>query len=136
MAVADSGLNLEDFGYISTRDLHAYNDFVEVLAVELLFERPRAGRRYRARSLDGHLWSGSAVETIFTALALYHGILPATLNFGRADDPDNPNARYCCDPSMDYVPNEARARTVRAALCNAFGFGGANACVALARWDG
>jgi 3-oxoacyl-[acyl-carrier-protein] synthase II len=82
------------------------------------------------------LGAAGAVETIFTALALYHGILPATLNFERTDDPHNPNARCACDPSMDYVPNEARARTVRAALCNAFGFGGANACLAMARWNG
>ncbi len=139
MAVADSGLNLEDFGYINAHGTATlYNDFVEVLAVKRLFgEAARRTPISSTKSSTGHLLGAAgAVETIFTALALYHGILPATLNFERADDPDHPSARYGCDPSMDYVPNEARARTVRAALCNAFGFGGANASLAIARWDG
>jgi 3-oxoacyl-(acyl-carrier-protein) synthase len=51
---------------------------------------------------------------------LYHGILPPTANFNERD-PE-------CD--LDYIPNQARALRVEAALSNSFAFGGLNAVVA------
>ena len=62
-------------------------------------------------------------------------VLPPTINFNRTDDPDDPDKPLSCDPDMDYVPNKPRQQPIEAALCNAFGFGGTNGCVALARWD-
>jgi len=66
------------------------------------------------------------VEAIATTLALYHGLLPPTINYD-TPDPD-------CD--LDYVPNQARKVDVEYALSNAFGFGGTNATLAFRRYRG
>jgi 3-oxoacyl-(acyl-carrier-protein) synthase len=58
---------------------------------------------------------------VATVLALSRGIIPPTMNFG-TPDPD-------CD--LDYVPNQARQGSLRAALSNSFAFGGLNAVLVL-----
>ena len=52
------------------------------------------------KSAHGHaLGAAGAIEAAATALALRHGVLPATLNFTSPGDG--------CD--LDYIPNEVRA---------------------------
>ena len=74
------------------------------------------------KGATGHLLGAAgAVEAAFTVLTLARGVPPPTLNL---DQPE-PN-------SMGYehvVLGRARGegRPLRAALCNAFGFGGMNA---------
>ena len=67
--------------------------------------------------------AGGVTETIACVKAVEEDILPPTLN-QIEKDPE-------CD--LDFVPNESRKSTVNVAMCNAFGFGGQNACVALRR---
>jgi 3-oxoacyl-[acyl-carrier-protein] synthase II len=77
------------------------------------------------KGATGHtLGAAGAVETIFTVLALHHGLLPPTIN-QIVPDPD-------CD--LDYIPNAARVEQVDVALSNSFGFGGHNSVVAFRRW--
>jgi nodulation protein E len=57
---------------------------------------------------------------IACVMAIREGIIPPTANY-REPDPD-------CD--LDVTPNVARERPVRAALSNAFAFGGTNAVLA------
>jgi 3-oxoacyl-[acyl-carrier-protein] synthase II len=76
--------------------------------------------------MTGHLLGGAgAVETIYTVLAIKHGMLPPTINY-ETPDPE-------CD--LDYVPNFARKANVKAAMCNSFGFGGTNACLLLKAYE-
>ena len=67
----------------------------------------------------GSIGAAGAVESIFTLLALCHGVLPPTINY-QHPDPE-------CD--LDYVPNKARRWTPSAAMSNSFGLGGHNATV-------
>ena len=76
------------------------------------------------KSTMGHLLGAAgAVEAIMSALAIHHQLLPPTINY-REPDPT-------CD--LDYVPNEARERTIDVALSNAMGIGGHNGCVLFGR---
>ena len=94
------------------------NDKVETLAIKRLFgERAHTIPVSSTKSALGHcLGAAGGVEAIATILALYHGLLPPTLNYQEAD-PD-------CD--LDYVPNEARVADIQVALSNSFAFGGNN----------
>jgi 3-oxoacyl-[acyl-carrier-protein] synthase II len=65
----------------------------------------------------GHLVGGAgAVEGIATILAMYHGLIPATLNLDNLD----PKVQ------LDVVSGEPRKVEITAALSNSFGFGGHN----------
>lgn len=72
----------------------------------------------------GHTLAAAGVcNVIVAALAVARGEVPPTANY-RTPDP-------ACD--LDYVPNVGRRRPVRAALANAFAFGGHNVSIALTR---
>lgn len=78
------------------------------------------------KAMHGHaLGASSALEIVATAQAIFHGIIPPTVNFTVADE--------TCD--LDYVPNVARERDIRAALSNSFAFGGLNAVTVLKKYD-
>ncbi len=79
------------------------------------------------KSMTGHLLGGAGgVEGGITALAIYHQIIPPTINY-ETPDPD-------CD--LDCVPNVARPAKLTYALSNSFGFGGTNAALLLKRYEG
>ena len=103
------------------------NDVVETRAIHTLFGN--LARRIGVSStkpVTGHLMAAAgAVETIVTALSVYHQIIPPTANL-RVPDPE-------CD--LDYVPRMARPYPIRVALNISSGFGGKNACLALRRWN-
>jgi 3-oxoacyl-[acyl-carrier-protein] synthase II len=68
----------------------------------------------------GHLVGGAgAVESIATILALYHGVVPATLNLEHLDP----------KVELDVVAGEPRKVELNAAISNSFGFGGHNAAL-------
>jgi 3-oxoacyl-[acyl-carrier-protein] synthase II len=76
------------------------------------------------KSMTGHLLGAAgAVESIATILAIYHGIVPPTINL---DDPDE-------KVDLDVVAHKARHLEIPAALNNSFGFGGHNAALVFAR---
>ena len=74
------------------------------------------------KSMIGHtMGAASALETIACCLAIERGWIPPTIHHENAD-PE-------CD--LDVVPNHAREHTVKAAMNNAFAFGGNNSCLVL-----
>lgn len=69
------------------------------------------------KSMTGHmLGAAGAAESIATVLAIYHGLIPPTINYEHPD-PE-------CD--LNYTANEAVARDITYGMNNAFGFGGHN----------
>ena len=70
------------------------------------------------------LGAAGGIECIATALAVKNDIMPATINYETPDE----------ELDLDYVPNKAKAKTVRAAISNNFGFGGHNACLVLKKY--
>lgn len=120
-ALADAGKNPEDIDYINAHGTSTpLNDKAETLAVKRAFGDDVARRLMigSTKSMTGHLLGAAGgVESAVCALALCHGIVPPTINY-ETPDPD-------CD--LDYVPNTAREKPIRACLNNSLGFGGHNA---------
>jgi 3-oxoacyl-[acyl-carrier-protein] synthase II len=74
----------------------------------------------------GHtMGAASAIEAAVCALAIRHDCIPPTMHL---EEPDP-----ACD--LDYVPNAARAHTVRVAMNNAYAFGGNNSSLILKKCE-
>src|SRR6267378_5440791 len=126
-ALNDARLSPSDIGYINAHGTSTpYNDKFETIAIKRVFgDHARKLAVSSTKSMTGHLLGAAGgIEAIATLLALYHGVLPPTINYETLD-PD-------CD--LDYVPNQARKQDVETALSNAFGFGGTNATLAFRKY--
>lgn len=78
------------------------------------------------KSQLGHLLGASGgVELVLTALALYHGVLPPTINL------ENPDPEL----DLDFIPEGAREEPIIYAMSNSFGFGGHNASLVIGALD-
>jgi 3-oxoacyl-[acyl-carrier-protein] synthase II len=102
-------------------------DKVETLAIKRCFgEHAKRLAVSSTKSMTGHLLGAAGgLEAGITVLAVYHQIVPPTVNL---DDPDP-----ACD--LDYVPHAMRAMKIGYALSNSFGFGGTNAALLFKRYD-
>ena len=123
------GLTPGDVDYIAAHGTGTpLNDVTESLAIRNAF----GADAYRLaisspKSMIGHLLGAAgAIGAMVAALAVYHDIVPPTINL------ENPGEG--CD--LDYVPGKARKMTVRAATANGFGFGGQNGCVVFRKYEG
>jgi 3-oxoacyl-[acyl-carrier-protein] synthase II len=126
LALKDAGLAPPDVDYINAHGTSTeYNDANETMAIKRVFGEQAAKLAVSStKSMTGHLLGAAgAVEGVFSALTLHHGLIPPTINY------DNPDPQ--CD--LDYVPNEARKADLKVVLSNSFGFGGTNACVIMRR---
>ena len=122
-AMAEARIDPSVVDYVNAHGTSTpYNDRVETIAIKAAMgnEAKRVAIS-STKSQTGHLLGAAgAVEAAVCALAIHHGVIPATINL-TTPDPD-------CD--LDYVPLEPREEKVRVALSNSFGFGGQNACLA------
>lgn len=127
LAIKDAGINRDQIGYINAHGTSTMADAIETRAIKRVF----GDQAFRipvssTKSMTGHLLGAAGgIEAVFSVLALFHGILPPTINLDRADP--------ACD--LDYVPNKARPAAIHTALSNSFGFGGVNACLIFTRLD-
>jgi 3-oxoacyl-[acyl-carrier-protein] synthase II len=122
-ALADADAAKGDVGYINCHGTGTpHNDRVETAAIHGLWngDAPPASS---TKSAIGHLLGAAgAVEALVCLEAVRRGLLPPTINYEQVD-PE-------CD--LDCIPREARAASPALALNNSMGFGGQNACLAVA----
>ena len=127
-ALRDAGIAAESVDYINAHATSTLaGDVAETMAIKTVFKARAATVPVSStKSMTGHtLGASGAIESIFTLLALYHGVIPPTINY-QHPDPE-------CD--LDYVPNTARQVRIRTAMCNSFGFGGTNAALLFRTFD-
>jgi 3-oxoacyl-[acyl-carrier-protein] synthase II len=128
-AIADAGLDYNKIDYINAHGTSTeLNDLYETRAIKTVFkEHAHRLAVSSTKSMTGHLLGGAGgIETVFTALTLYEGVIPPTINYENRDEE--------CD--LDYVPNAARKANVENAMTNSFGFGGTNATLVLTKYNG
>ncbi len=120
-AIRDAGIPKATIGYVNAHATSTFADKVETQAIKTVFGEHAAHLPVSStKSMIGHLLGAAGgVEAVLITLALHHGVLPPTINL------ENPDPE--CD--LDYIPGGARQVPIEAALSNAFGFGGVNACL-------
>jgi len=128
-ALARAGLTPGDIDYVSA---HATStpggDGEEATAIATVFAENKARLHVSGvKSMTGHLLGGAGAMGAFTAvLAIRDGVIPPTINLENIDP-------VCASLGLNFTPNEAVRKPVRAALANSFGFGGTNASLVVAQ---
>lgn len=122
LALADAGRAPEEIDYVNLHGTSTVmNDRIETQALKrALGDSARRIPMSSTKSQIGHPQGASGAAGLAAALcAMRTSIIPPTINL---DEPDPE-----CD--LDYVPNEAREKRVRVALCNCIGFGSKNSAL-------
>jgi len=124
----DAGIDADRIDYVNAHGTSTpLGDKAETLAIKAVFgAQARKMAVSSTKSMTGHLLGAAGgLETAICALAVYHGVIPPTINY-QTPDPE-------CD--LDYVPNTAREAKLDYVLSNSFGFGGTNGCLILKRME-
>jgi 3-oxoacyl-[acyl-carrier-protein] synthase II len=127
-AMQDARLLPADIDYINAHGTSTpANDLNETKAIKAVFgELATTVHVSSTKSMTGHmLGAAGAVEFIIGALAVRDCVVPPTINY------------HTPDPELDlnYTPNVAVNRPVRAVLSNSFGFGGHNVTLAIRQFQ-
>ncbi len=118
-ALESSGIEPEDVDHINMHGTSTpLGDEAETNSIKKVFKDYSYEINFNStKSMTGHmLGAAGAAESVATLLAIYHGMIPPTINIEN-QDPE-------CD--LDYTANESVARDIEYAMNNAFGFGGHN----------
>jgi 3-oxoacyl-[acyl-carrier-protein] synthase II len=105
-------------------------DGEEAAAIATVFAENKAGLHVTAvKSMTGHLLGGAGGMGVFAAvLAIRDGVIPPTINLDNIDP-------ACAELGLNFTPNTAVRKPVRAALANSFGFGGTNASIVVSKLE-
>ena len=131
-ALEDAGMKPEDIDYINVHGTSTpVGDVSEVKAIVDLFGDAAYKLNISStKSMTGHLLGATgALEALFSIKAVEEDIVPPTINHEEGDDDEN------IDYNLNFTFNKAQKREVRAALSNAFGFGGHNATVIVKKFQ-
>ena len=120
-ALERSGLKASDIGYINAHGTSTpVGDSIEIAAIKEVFEGCRTAVS-STKAATGHMMgAGGITEVITCLLACREGVLPATMNTSELD--------LAC-AGVDIITGSARRSGIRAAMSNAFGFGGQNSSI-------
>jgi len=128
-ALKRSGLAATDIDYVSA---HATStpggDGEEAAAIATVFAENKANLHVSGvKSMTGHLLGGAGAMGLFAGvMAIRDGVVPPTINLANLDP-------VCAATGLNFTPNTAVRKPVRAALANSFGFGGTNASLVVSR---
>ncbi len=128
MALDEAAVNPKDIDYINAHGTGTrLNDSTETQVIKQVFgEHARRLAISSTKAMHGHAMGATgAIELVATLIAMDRGVIPPTANF-TTPDPE-------CD--LDYVPNQAREKPIRAAMSNSFAFGGLNAVLLVRRFE-
>ena len=128
LALKQAGLGPKDVDYLNAHGTSTpLNDKSETAAVKTVFGEAAYDLAISStKSMTGHLLGAAGgLEAMFAVKALCESVMPPTINY-ETPDPE-------CD--LDYVPNQARRKTLRRVMSNSFGFGGHNACLIFSRYE-
>ena len=129
--LADAYMNPEDVDYINVHGTSTpLGDIAETKAIQGVFKDHAYKLNISStKSMTGHLLGAAgAIETSASIFAVYHDVVPPTINHF-TDDPE-------LDSKLNFTFNEAQERVVNTALSNTFGFGGHNASVLVKKFKG
>jgi 3-oxoacyl-[acyl-carrier-protein] synthase II len=122
-ALRDAGAATGDVDYINCHGTSTpYNDRIETTAIHGVWDGTAPPASSTKSALGHLLGAAGALEALVCLEAVRRGVLPPTINYEEAD-PD-------CD--LDCIPGRAREAHAELALNNSMGFGGQNACLAVA----
>jgi 3-oxoacyl-[acyl-carrier-protein] synthase II len=127
-AMRDAQLEPADIDYINAHGTSTpANDLNETKAIKAVFgEHATQVNVSSTKSMTGHmLGAAGAVEFIIGALSVRDCVIPPTINYVTPDP----------ELDLDFTPNKAIRRPVRAVLSNSFGFGGHNVTLAIKRFQ-
>ena len=123
-ALRDAAAAPMDIDYVVAHGTGTHgNDLSETAALKRVFgdHAPRLAIS-SPKSMTGHLTAAAGALNLFAAVcAIRDGVVSPTTNLDRPDP----------KLDLDYVPRVARRMHVRAAMVNAFAFGGTNASLVL-----
>src|SRR5690349_388384 len=129
-AIQDAGLTPADIDYVNAHGTSTpLNDSNEAKAIAaVLGDAAERVSVSSTKSMTGHmLGAAGSVEFIACTLAIRDQVSPPTINYC-TPDPE-------CG-SLDFTPNQAREREIRAALSNSAGFGGHNVSLVVRKFEG
>jgi 3-oxoacyl-[acyl-carrier-protein] synthase II len=131
MAMSDGGIAPEQVDYINVHGTSTpVGDPSEIRVIQMaLGKAVAAGVKVSStKSMHGHcLGATGGVEAAISAMAIRAGVIPPTINLHDLDP-------ACA--GVDHVANVPREASVGVALSNGFGFGGHNATIAMASFEG
>ena len=131
-ALEDAEMKPEDIDYINVHGTSTpVGDISEVKAIVKVFgDHAHKLNISSTKSMTGHLLGATgALEAMFSIKAVQEDIVPPTINHEEGDEDEE------IDYSLNFTFNRAQERPVRAALSNAFGFGGHNATVIVKKFQ-
>ncbi len=128
LALDESGLRADQIDYVNAHGTSTpAGDIQEARAISRLLSGNKSLHVSSTKSMTGHLiGAAGAIEAAFSILAMRDSVVPPTINLKNLD----PEA---AETGLNFTPNQAVKKQVRAVLSNSFGFGGTNVSLLFTR---
>ena len=131
LALQDAKVSPDAIDYINAHGTSTpVGDIEEATAIAEIFKEHALSKKVwvsSTKSMMGHLLGAAgAVEAAACIKAIETGIVPPTINLDELDP-------EC--PPLEFVPHQARQRSVRRAMSNSFGFGGTNVSLIISAFE-